>query len=103
MPCNTKIQTALLDVSSIEAAASQLGIKVTKHTANSLTLTRGYEEVTLFRRNDTEKFQAQGDTTILNELIPVYAKKQLVKFAKSKGYTISQGNSADEYVLTKYE
>ncbi len=103
MPCYSKIQTALLDVSSIEAAATQLGIKVVKHTANSLTLTRGYEEVTLFRRNAEEKFQAQGDTTLLSDFVPVYAKKQLVKFAKSKGYTVSQGSDQTEYILTKYE
>ncbi len=103
MPCYSKIQTALLDVSSIEAAATQLGMKVAKHTPNSLTVSRGYEAVTLFRTKSEDRFQAQGDTSLLTDLIPVYAKKQLVKFAKSKGYTISQGSDSTEYILTKYE
>ncbi len=103
MPCYSKIQTVLLDVSSIEAAATQLGMKVQKHAPNSLTVTRGYESVTLFRTKSEDRFQAQGDTSLLTDLVPVYAKKQLVKFAKSKGYTISQGSDATEYILTKYE
>ncbi len=103
MPCFSKIQTKLLDVASIEAAASQLGITVKKINANNIVLTKGYDTVTLSRLNEKEQFSAQGDTSLLDEMIPAYAKKQLVKFAKSKGYTVSQGNTGGEFVLTKYE
>ncbi len=103
MPCYSKIQTKLLDVASIEAAASQLGITVKKINVNNIVLTKGYETVTLSRLTEKEQFSAQGDTSLLDELIPVYARKQLVKFAKSRGYTVSQGNTSSEFVLTKYE
>ncbi len=103
MPCYTKVQTLLLDISSIEAAADQLGITVVKHSATYLTLKRGSQMMELTRENDKAKFQATGATEMLDELLPTYAKKQLVKFAKSKGYTVSQGGDASEFVLTKYE
>lgn len=105
MPCNSKIQTVLIDIAVIEAAAKVLGITVTKRTVNSYTLKRGNEQVGIERTREGEKFSTtaySGETTLLKELVPAYAKERVKAFAKSKGYTLSAGSKAGEYVLTKY-
>ena len=38
----------------------------------------------------------------MQDLLPAYAKERAKQFAKSKGYTLSAGSKAGEYVLTKY-
>ncbi len=107
MPCYSKVQTQLLDIASIEAAAAKLGITVRKNNENFLRLSTAEGEIELTRDRNTDKFTGQNGygkyEAILQQLIPVYARVQLQKFAKAKGYTISQGNDASEYVLTKYD
>ncbi len=107
MPCYTKVQTQLLDIASIEAAAGKLGITVRKYNENFLRLSTSEGEIELTRDRNTDKFTGQNGygkyEAILQQLVPAYAKIQLQKFARAKGYTISQGNDASEYILSKYE
>lgn len=105
MPCNSKIQTVLIDIAVIEAAAKALGITITKRTANSYTLKRGNEQVGIERPREGEKFTTalySGETSLLKELVTAYAKERVKQFAKSKGYTLSAGSKSGEFVLTKY-
>lgn len=109
MPCFTKIQTLLIDLATLEAAAKVLGITVTKRTANSYTLKRGNEQVGIERIREGEKFYvaAMSGTNnfqkeILEPLTTGYAKERVKQFAKTKGYTVAAGTKAGEYILTKY-
>ncbi len=107
MPCYTKVQTQLLDIASIEAAASKLGISLKRYSDNFLRLSTAEGEIELSRDRNTDKFTGQSGygnyEQILQQLIPAYARVQLQKFAKARGYTISQVNDATEFVLSKYE
>lgn len=52
-----------------------------------------------------EKFQTSaysGETSLFKELIPAYAKERVKQFAKTKGYTLSAGTKAGDFILTKY-
>ncbi len=107
MPCYTKVQTNLIDTPTIEAAAAKLGINVRKINENTLVLSRNGSTVTLSRANNEMKFDAENGTgdyrSLLADLTPTYAQKMLVKFAKSKGYTVVAGAQPGEYQLVKYE
>lgn len=105
MPCNSLIQTILIDINTIQKAADALGITVIKRTNNSYTLRKGDEQVTIERTREGEKFStalysANGD--LLASLVPAYAKERVKQFAKSKGYTVSAGSKPNTFVLTKY-
>ena len=106
MPCNSKIQTVLLDLATIEAAANALGIQVIKHTPNSYTLKSKTESVTIERlpgrrKFTTTYFSAQGD--LLKTLVPEYAKQRIKAWGKSKGYTLAtDSTNPRKFVLTKY-
>jgi len=109
MPCYTRVQTLLIDLKIIEQAASALGMTVTKRTANSYTLRKGNEYVTLERTKEGEKFYTStysGSDGFLENIIQpltlAYAKERVKQFAKSKGYTVSAGSKPNAYVLTKY-
>ncbi len=107
MPCYSTIQTVLIDAKSIEEAASKIGATVKKYSENILAIQHNGSSIHLRRECGEGKFQGSdmcGDyISLLNDLIPAYAKLQLKKFATAKGYTISQGQDQNEYVLTKYE
>ena len=105
MPCYSTIQTLLIDLAAIEAAAKALGITVTRRTENSYTLKRGSEQIGIERPRAGEKFQTSAysaEGKLMQDLLPAYAKERAKQFAKSKGYTLSAGSKAGEYVLTKY-
>jgi len=105
MPCYSTIQTVLLDLVAIEAAAKSLGISVTRHTPNSYTLRKGNESVTITRTREGEKFTtsyASGETSLLKSIIPAYAKERVKQFARSKGYVVSATGKPGQYALTKY-
>jgi hypothetical protein len=109
MPCYTKIQTLLIDLKIIEQAAGTLGITVTKRTANSYTLKRGDEQVTIERTQEGEKFYTSVysgsnnfESQIIQPLTLAYAKERVKQFAKGKGYTVSAGSKPNTYVLSKY-
>lgn len=109
MPCFSRIQTVLIDLLTIEAAAKTLGIQVLKRTPNSYTLKKGSEQVNIERTREGEKFTTSMysgsdnfQTTILQPITMEYAKERVRKFAKSKGYNLSAGTQTGEYILTKY-
>lgn len=105
MPCFSKTETVLIELTVIQSVAKALGIEVIRRTANSYTLKRGTEQVGIERVREGEKFSTalySGETSLLKELIPAYAKERVKQFAKSKGYTLSAGQKSGEYVLTKY-
>jgi hypothetical protein len=109
MPCYSNIQTVLLEMKSIEAAAALLGIKIEKRTANAYTLRKGNEYITIQRSADGQKFETKAysgsgkwDTEIMQPLVKAYAKEQIKVFAKKSGYTLSAGSQPDTYVLTSF-
>lgn len=105
MPCYSLIETVLIDLKTIEAAALALGITVIKRTPNSYTLRKGAEQVGIERTREGAKFStsyASSEGNLLKSLIPAYAKERVKQFAKSKGYTVSAGSKPNTFVLTKY-
>lgn len=109
MPCYTKIATKLIDLRFVEAAAKNLGIEISKRTANVYTLKKGYEHLTLERTKEGEAFFVQaysGSNNILEEIVsPLtaeYTKAVTVDFYKRKGYTVSSGQKPGELIFTKY-
>ena len=105
MPCYSKIQTVLLDLKVIEAASATLGISVIKRTANSYTLRRGREQVTIERTREGERFTtsyASSEGDLLKSLVPAYAKERVKQFARSKGYTVAAGSKPGKFILSKY-
>lgn len=106
MPCYSSIQTELKDLLSVMEAASKFGYAVQKINDNTVTIRSNNGSITLVRDNAKDKFRSSSKSgdyeTILDKLIPAYAKVQLIKFAKAKGYTISQGDTAQDFNLVKY-
>lgn len=110
MPCYVNIQTVITDLDSLEKAAAELGITVEKHSANLITLRKGSDYIKLERQAGSKKFDTvrysgsnNWPETILNPLLPAYAKKQIKKFAARKGMTVSAGAKQGQYVLTSYK
>lgn len=106
MPCYSSIETELKDIASIVEAAKKLDFATRKISENAIEITSKHGRITLVRDDAKGKFRSStksGDyETILDELIPVYAKVQLVKFAKANGYTISQGDTPQDFNLVRY-
>lgn len=110
MPCFSKMQTVLIDLPTIEKAAEALGFKVEKRTANSFTLRKGNEYITIEREKEGGKFSTKpysGSNNwpdeILAPLIKSYARETIKTYYKSKGYTMSAGATQDELVFTSYK
>lgn len=106
MPCYSTIQTELKDLNSIMDAARKLGYAVNKINDNAVTVSNPRGSITLVRNDVKDKFRSSSKSgdyeTILDELIPAYAVVQLKRFAKANGYTISQGDTAQDFNLVKF-
>jgi hypothetical protein len=105
MPCYSKIQTILIDLTTIEAAVKSLGIQITKRTPNLFILKRGDEQVEISRTREGERFTtsyASSEGELMKTIVPAYAKERVKQFARSKGYTVSAGTKPGQFVLTKY-
>lgn len=109
MPCFSNVQTVLIDIKSVETAATALGIKVERNSPNVFTLRKGKEFIRIERAREGEKFSTVAysgsnnwDTEIMQPLVKGYAKEQLKVFAKKNGYTLSAGSKPDAYVLTSF-
>jgi hypothetical protein len=110
MPCYSSTPTVLIDMSVIEKVTALLGIVITKHNANLITLTKGREYIKLQREDAKSKwaivpYSGTGyfPTAILEPLGMAYAKEMVKKFAQKKGYTVSVGDKPGELVLTTYK
>ena len=109
MPCYSRIETILIDLKTIEAAAQTLGIQVIRRTNNSFTLKRGNEHIGIERLREGEKFYASplsGTSNyteqILKPLTQAYAKERVKAYYKGKGYTVAAGSKPNSLVFTKY-
>lgn len=109
MPCYSKIQTVLIDLKTIEAAAAKLGITISKRTANRFTLKKDGEHIDIERASEGEKFSTMTYSgsgnwpdEIITPLTLEYARARVKDFAQKKGYTLSAGTKAGELVLTSY-
>jgi len=108
MPCYSAIQTNLIEVKSILAAAQALGFQVTKVNENRYTIRKDrYTYVDIQREKPGAKFSTvtysgSGDfpQDIIQPLLPIYAKEQLKVWGKKNGYLLSPDKNAGEFVLT---
>lgn len=109
MPCFTKIQTKLINLETIKLAAEKLGIKVLRRSANSYTLSKGNEHLTLERTAENEPFFVRAysgsnsfEEEIIKPLTVEYTKETVKAYYKSKGYTTSAGQKPNQLIFTKY-
>lgn len=109
MPCFTKIQTKLILLATIQAAAEKLGITVERRNANSYTLRNGREVITIERNAEGESFSIRPmsgsnnwQESIIKPLTVEYTKETVKAYYKSKGYTASAGQKPNQVVFTKY-
>jgi len=109
MPCFTKIQTKLILLATIKAAAEKLGISVERRNANSYTLLKGNEFITIERTAEGEPFfvkpfsgTSSWNAEILKPLTVEYTKETVKAYYKSKGYTTSAGQKPNQLIFTKY-
>lgn len=109
MPCFSRIETVLIDLSTIEKAAKETGVTVERISDNRLRLKKGDERVYLERSREGEKWfveQYSGtdyfDTAIINPLSIAYAKSTIKTWAQKNNYQFSAGKSQGDYVLTQY-
>lgn len=109
MPCWTTIKTTLIVLATIEEAAKALGITLEKRNANSYTLIKGREHVTIERENADQPFNVRAlsgsnsfDTEILQPLTVKYTEESVKKYYRSQGYTVTAGQKPGEFVFTKY-
>jgi hypothetical protein len=110
MPCYSNIKTVMLDIATIEQVAAELGIKVEKRNANSYTLRKDREYITIERDALDQPFHTRAysgsnawDTQIMDPMLPAYAKAQIKKVMKAKGYTVASGSKPNELVFTSYK
>lgn len=101
MPCYSTIQTNLVDADALKDLGDAFGVKA--YSENQVVIHKGYATLTLRRSAKTEKFSANGDTSILDEVVSAYAKSKVKAFAKKYNYTVTRGNAANEFVLTSYK
>lgn len=109
MPCYSKLETKLIDLETMKAVAKALGIELVMRTKNSYTLRKGNEYINIERKAEGEPFftvamsgSNRWDTEILQPLTVEYTKSKVKAYYKSKGYSVSFGQSNDELVFTKY-
>lgn len=109
MPCYSKVQTVLIDISSIEEAAKTIGMTVTKDTANKYTLRRGNDYISIERTREGEKFSTVAMSgsngymeNIVKPLTVAYARERVKKYYRSKGYTVAAGSKPNQLTFTKY-
>ncbi len=109
MPCLTTIKTTLIVLATIEEAAKALGITMEKRTANSYTLRKGREYVTIERETADQPFNIRAisgsnnwQTDILQPLTGKYTEVTVKNFYRAQGYTVSAGQKAGEFIFTKY-
>jgi hypothetical protein len=108
MPCYSAIQTNMIEIKSIMAAAQALGITITKVNENRYTLRKDhYTYIDIERSRPGAKFNTvaysgSGDFAgeIISPLLPVYAKEQIKVWSKKNGYLLSPDKNPNEYVLT---
>ena len=107
MPCFTRIQTKLILLATIQAAAEKLGISVERHNANAYTLRKGCETITIERTAEGEAFSIMSGSnnwqeSIIKPLTVEYTRETVKAYYKSKGYTASSGQKPNEIIFTKY-
>jgi hypothetical protein len=109
MPCWTTIKTTLIVLATIEEAAKALGITMEKRTANSYTLRKGREYVTIEREAADLPFNIRAlsgsnnwEADILQPLTVKYTETSVKNFYRSQGYTVSAGQKPGELIFTKY-
>jgi hypothetical protein len=110
MPCYSNIKTVLIDLSVIEKVAAELGIKVEKKTANSYTLRKDGEYITIERQSAGQPFNTKAysgsnrwDEVILPPLVQAYAKAQIKAVFKKAGYTVSAGDKPNTLQFISYK
>lgn len=107
MPCYSTIQTNMLDLQTLERAASALGMKVNRVNENQVTLANGRASLALSRNRKDDKFtynpylSAKGnyEAEILTPLVQGYAKETLKAWGRKNGYTLAMGKKPGEYEL----
>ena len=109
MPCFTRIETKLIVLATIMAAAEKLGIKVERRNANTYTLSKGKEVITIGRDAEGEPFFVrpysgtnEWKAEIIKPLTVEYTKETVRKYYKGQGYTASAGQKPNQIVFTKY-
>jgi hypothetical protein len=110
MPCFTSVPTKFLSIETLQTAAQALGIKLEKHNANSYTLRKGNEYITIQREDASQAFSIRPysgsnrwDTEIMKPLTVEYTKETVKAYYKSKGYKVSTGKNDKQLVFTKYQ
>ncbi len=109
MPCFTQIETKLILLETIIAAAEKLGIKVERRNANSYTLRKGDEFIVIERTAEGQPFFVKPysgsnawNEQILKPLTVEYTKETVKAYYKKQGYTVGAGSKPNQLIFTKY-
>ena len=108
MPCYSRVETKLVDLEAVKAAAADLGMRVEVHSKNIVTvITQDKTRVELFRTCEQDPFKTYNEypsqVAALASLTRGYATAKVKAYAKKNGYMVARGSQPGEYVLTSYK
>lgn len=105
MPCYSNIETVLMRIEFIEAAANLLDLTFEQINENRLVI-KNPETVVILERAQTDgKFSVMVGASsynygsVINPLVMKYAEQVVEDFALTNGYIVTQGESPNQLQL----